>query len=338
MKKIFLPVCFLLFLGAGTAALPAQTKISGFIALDYYKDQASVLTGGTFRNGQAGLIFSGILTANVNWLSEIRMKADSDFSLNQAWIQLASSSYIKPKLGLYLVPFGIFNQSSRPHQTALIDFPLPVQFFYPRDWRDLGLVLEGRFFGLNYSAYAGNGTRESEYLSGGQQFEDQNSNKSLGLRLNLPVDQGLDVSYSLYRGKYDSEDARFLLMHAVSGGWTTEGFQITGEYYWANLDNPDGYDSGDAEGYYVQLMMNLGGFRPVGSYQSLVYADPFHGPGFSSQPQPGAGVDLNESRWILGLNYILSEKALLKLEYQFNNNQPGEEEGRVLLFQAALSF
>lgn len=316
----------------------AQTKVSGFIALDYIKEKADSLAEGTFRNGQAGLIFSGVLTQNINWLSEIRMQSGSEFSLNQAWVQLSSSLYIRPKIGLYLVPFGIYNQSSRPHQTALIDFPLPVQYLYPRNWRDLGLVLEGQFLGLNYSAYTGNGLQESEYLNGGQQFEDQNNNKALGFRINLPVDQGLELSYSLYRAKIDSGAARALFMHGVGGGWTTEGFQIKGEVYWADLDNPEGYDPGKAEGYYAQLMVNLGGFRPVGSYQSLVYTDPFHGAGFLSPDQPGDGIDINETRWTLGLNYILSEKALLKLEYQFDLNGSTEEEGRVLLVQAAFGF
>jgi hypothetical protein len=338
MKKILLPAFIWMFLAGGGVTLRAQVNISGFISLDYMKERAAGLMEGTFRNAQAGLVFSGLLTQDINWLSEIRMKAESEFSLNQAWIQWSASSLIQPAIGLYLVPFGIYNQSNRPHQTALIEFPLPVRYLYPRDWRDLGFVLEGRLFGLRYSAYAGNGMRESEYLNEGQQLEDHNSNKSLGFRLNIPLDQGLEGSYSIYRGKVDSDDVRSLLMHALSGGWTTEGFRFTGEYYWVNLDNPDGFEQGEAEGYYVQLMVNLGGFRPVASYQSLVYKDPFHGPGFSSPIQSGTGIDLDESCWTLGLNYILSGEAVLKLEYQFDTHQSQEEEGRVLLFQAALSF
>ncbi len=326
------------FLISGGGKISAQIKISGFIALDYVKSRTSSFTEGSFSNGQTGLVFSGILTENVNWLSEIRAAADKEFSLQQAWIQLAASSLIRPQIGLYLVPFGSYNQASRPHQTALVDFPLPVKYLYPRDWRDLGLVLEGRLLGLNYSAYTGNGTREAEYLSGGQQFEDQNSSKSVGFRLNIPLDSRLNVSYSLYREKYDQDHSRILVMHAVSGGWRTEGFQITGEYYRTDMDNPGDFDAGKAEGYYVQLMVNLGGFRPVGSYQSLVYTDPFHGPGFTSPAHAGAGIDINRSRWTLGINAVLSEKVILKLEYQFDEDESQAEEGRVLLLQAALSF
>ncbi len=334
LTKIFM----ILFAAALIQPLSAQTKISGFISLDYVKDRTDPFTGGTFRNGQAGVIFSGILTENVNWLSELRMEAESNFFLQQAWIQLGSSPHARPKIGLYLVPFGTYNQFNRPHQTALIDFPLPVQFLYPRDWRDLGLLLEGGFFGINYSVYAGNGIREAENLSRSQQFEDQNTNKGLGFRFNLPIDQSLNLYYSLYRAKYDTEDARSIFMQALSGDWTTEGFQIKGEYYWTRMDNPAEYDPGEAEGYYVQLVVNLGKLHPVGSYQRLIYTDPFHGTGFISPEEPGGGIAIDDSRWTVGLNYRLSGKALLKLEYQLDNDQALEEEGRVLLFQAALGF
>jgi len=317
----------------------AQVQTNGYFAYDYINDQVDKgIIKGTFANPRLGFTLSGAITQNSNFICEALFKEGEAVEIKQAWVSLGFSNYFIPKLGLYMVPFGKYNEENRPYQTVLINFPLTSQYLYPRDWRDLGLLIEGNVRGFNYSVYTGNGLKETDTLHKGIQFYDNNASKSIGGKIGLFVDQGFEVSYSHFRGKYDDEEERSLVYHGANIDWQAESFRILAEYIKTMIENPSDYDQGEAEGYFVQLSIRLGNIIPVGSFQKVKYYDSFHGNGYFSPLEPGKGIDLERKRWALALVYQVLENVMIKVEYDFNTNIKEEINQNALLAQLALDF
>lgn len=333
-KKILL--FFIFFPGL---LLSVQGETNGYLSFEYKKGQGQAdVSQGSFQNVLAGLIFSGEIAANVGYVSEIKFTEGNRIELEQALMVFNPSRSFNLQLGLYLVPFGKYNQSNRPHQTMLINFPLNVENIFPTSWRDTGIMLEGRIKSFFYSAYLGNGLSESENLRGGQQFRDNNTDKGKGGRVGLALSEGFEVACSYYRGKYDDGNNRNLVLQGVDLIWSSEDFQILSEYSKANLENPNDLPAGMAEGYFVQVSFGRGNLRPVGCIQWMKYKDDFHGPGFVGPDYVGEGISEEKSRWALGFVYLASQNFYLKFEYDFNREKDLEVKNNSFSVQAALSF
>jgi hypothetical protein len=335
MKTKFL--VFSIFLAALTPS--ARSEITGYLSVDYAKGQEQArLPQGSFENPRFGLVFSGEVTPRVDYFSEVRFKGESRFELEQVWVGLKPSPSLNLKFGLYLVPFGRYNQANRPHQNLLINAPLHEEKLYPLSWRDTGILAEGRLRGLFYSAYLGNGLVESVNLSDAQQFKDNNKNKGIGGRVGAALGQWSKIAFSYYRGKYDERNERNLTLRGLDFAWATEGFQLLAEYSEAAAENPESYDNGKAEGYFVQASFVMDNLRPVVSYQKMRYEDRFHGLGFISPDNPGAGIQEERSRWTVGFGYFLSPRILFKFEYDFNREKGDKIKDDSYSLQLALSF
>ena len=336
---VYLKKFFLFFLVISSLRPSAQGNTNGYLSFEYKKGQSQAdVSHGSFQNAQAGLIFSGRIAAKIDYISEIRLTEESQVELNQALVAFPASTSFNLSLGLYLVPFGKYNQSNRPHQTMLINEPLNVEKMFPSSWRDIGILLEGRIGSFFYSTYLGNGLSESENLSGAQQFRDNNVDKGKGGRVGLALSQWIEVAYSYFSGKYDEDNSRDLVLQGVDLIWSARTFQVLAEYSRALLDNPEGLGSGKTEGYFVQFSFDIAALRPVVSYQKISYEDGFHGPGFISPDIPGEGISEKRNRWSLGFVYFASQNFLLKFEYDFNREKDLELKNNSFSFQAALSF
>ena len=318
--------------------LRVQGKISGYLSFEYVRGQEQTdLTDGSFGKSQLGLIFSDELAPRIDYVAEIRFKEESRIEIEQAWVGFNLSNSLNFRLGMYVVPFGKYNQMNRPHQTMLINAPLIIEKMFPSSWRDIGIQLEGRTGGIYYSAYIGNGLYESENLEGSQQFKDNNLNKAKGARLGAALGQSFEVAFSYCTGKYDEANERDLTLQGVDLIWSSEGLQILAEYLKAILQNPESFAEGKVEGFYIQASLESGILRPVVSYQRLKYEDPFHGQGFSSA-DTGAGIFEEKKRWTLGFVYFASENVFLKFEYDFNREKDLEIKDNSYSFQVSLSF
>lgn len=330
---------FIIVLSLGFFISPVSAQINGYISAQFLKSRiGGEYENGSFINPLLGLMLSGDITTNFKYGAEFRITDVSRIEIDQAWVSLNSSDAFRVQLGLYLVPFGIYNQINRPHQTALVSPPLNSRFCYPAHWRDIGLVVEGRVSGFVYSAYLGNGLKEGVDLQSGQQFEDNNKDKGKGGRFGFSLSQGFEVAYSIHRSKYDDENSRNLTLHGADLNWTTQDWQVWAEYTKAIIDNPEGFSKGDAEGYLLQTLIFLGSFQPFASYQKIRYTDPYHGSGFSPGVGAGEGISLDKSRWALGLRYSPVPNLFVTFEYDFNGKQEGEKQADLWAVQVAFSF
>ena len=322
-----------------STAVSAQVKTNGYISVDYADGQEeSEFSEGTFQNPLVGIVLSGQVSPRMSFVAEATLAQGEKIDISQAWLGFQASPTFNFKLGLYIVPFGHYNEINLPHLTEFISPPLNVEYLFPFIWRDIGISANGLISGLSYSIYLGNGLAEKENLNKGQLFRDNNGNKCLGGKLGFTFSEGFGATYSFYRGKYDNGDSRNLTLQAAHAGWDADAFRVVFEYTKANMQHPDDFSDGKASGYYLQATLNFGNLRPVVSYQWLKYEDGFHGPGFGGEETPGAGIFEEKNRWTLGVVYSFAENVYLKLEYDYNREKDLDIKNNLLLCQVALSF
>jgi len=327
-------------LGSLGLILPAvaQYQLNGYLSAQYENGQKqSDFPEGTFGWPQAGLLFTGAAGSVFTYDLEVRFKSESQLEIEEAWVGIGRSSSFQLRLGLYLVPFGKYNTSNRPHQNPYIQTPLLPAHLYPESWRDLGVLVEGKWGGLGYAAYIGNGLAEGKDLQEGQQFKDNNGDPAAGGRAFLSLSQGFEVGVSYYRGRYDDEGQRDLELRGADISWNSQSFLITYEYGKAYLDNPEGYGRGSADGHFVLASLTLGQITPLVSYQTLVYKDPYHGED-PLDPSFVAGIAKDISRWAVGVVYSPAPNFMFKLEYDFNREASVELDNDVFLAQVSLLF
>jgi len=323
MRK--LGTIILLFLLTGS--IRAQIRTGGYIAAEYIKSQQEgECPDGTFRNPWAGITFSGQISGSVSFIAEFSLIQENKMDITQAWASLALADYANFRLGLYQVPFGQYNENSRPYQSPLVSTPLHAVHLFPYSWRDVGVVADIQISGFLFSVYLGNGLAQSTELSLGQQFKDDNSDKAWGGRVGFSLDQGFDAYYSLYNGKMDIENQNKQMMHAFNLIWKTGDFDVTSEYVVARIDNPADFSQGKAEGLLVQVAVNYKSMRPVISYQKLQYNDEFR------------LISRDLSRWTLGGILMLAQTVFLKLEYEYNRESGSSLKNNAYSCQLAVSF
>jgi hypothetical protein len=329
-KKIICGVFVTGILAAGAAGLSGQVKYGGYLSAEYLKGESgSENAGGSFQNLGAGFLASGVFSSKFGFSLEARVLSESSFQIEQAWVGLIASKSFSLKAGMYLVPFGIWNQASRPHETALIGTPLNLEFLYPASWRDLGVIVGGQVGILTYAGYLGNGLKEGETLEAGQQFSDNNKDKAWGGRLGLAFGDGIQAGASYYTGKYDDLNERRLELEGIDFSWVTDQWEVRGEATRGIIKNPASFAAGKCEGYSIWTVMNFGHVQPVGSYQTVKYVDPFHG--------GEGGILLDRNRWTAGLRFVIDKNLFIKAEYQWNDEVP-KVKNNILIVQAALSF
>ncbi|MGA2587348.1 MAG: porin [Candidatus Aminicenantales bacterium] len=325
--------------GLIAAPLAAEVRVSGYFSLDFLKGQSqSPYSAGSFQNVQAGLLLSGNLSSLFTYALEIQSKAEMKFEIEQAWVGFLWSDAVHVKAGLYLVPFGKYNESGRAFQTSLVQAPLPVGEIFPTSWRDVGILIEGKTGLLTYAAYIGNGLAEEESLRAGQQFMDNNRDKGRGARLGLALSQNLEAGLSYYTGKFDAENKRALTLKGVDVTWSDTDFRLSGEYTKAEIENPAPYARGTAEGWFVLCSITVGQFAPFVAYEKFRYEDVFHGAGFAGSFASGSGIFDDRDVWAFGITAAPHQNVILKIEYDINKKNGLELKNNVFRAQAAVHF
>jgi len=312
-------------------ALPVRSQVQagGYLSLEYIKGQAeSAYPKGNTANLMAGVLAQGRVGQKFGFSVEGRTLGVSSFGLVQAWAGFMPAETFTVKAGLFLVPFGTWNRSSRPHQTVLVRTPLNLEYLYPESWRDIGVVVEGQVGVLTYSAYLGSGLAEADRLGGGQQFEDNNNDWAKGGRLGLVFSQQIQAGISYYTGKMDEQGLRDLTLEGADLAWVTPQWEVHGEYTKALIDNPEPFERGKSEGWHVWMTMSLRSIQPFGSYQTVAYTDAYH----------GGGIALDRSRWAAGLRFVLNGSLFIKAEYDWNKEKGTALKNNQLQVQLGLSF
>jgi hypothetical protein len=76
------------------------------------------------------------------------------------------------------------------------------------------------------------------------------------------------------------------------------------------------------------MIMDLRRFQPIGSFQKVKVDDPYR----------GDGLLRDQSRWTMGLRYVVGSTFFIKAEYVWNQEKEPILKNNQLQIQAALSF
>ncbi len=148
MKKTFLGIGIFLLASVGAVA---EVQTGGYLSFSFLKGQAmSGVSQGSFQDVRGGALATGDLGQGFSFLVEARFRSESTFDLEQALAGFKLGASGDLRLGLFLVPFGKYNESNRPQQTVLVATPLSLEAAYPESWRDIGLTAQGRIGFLRY--------------------------------------------------------------------------------------------------------------------------------------------------------------------------------------------
>lgn len=163
----------------------------------------------------------------------------------------------------------------------------------------------------------------------GANYEDNNSDKMLGLRFRAASMGGLTVQASAFRGAYD--DAGSLDLRGANLGvvWTPASgsrrpLELKGEVTW--LEEEYAHDGAeetvDLSGYYLQASRRFGDWEPVARWSQL------------SRTVAGEGILIPRRRQLaLGLNYWISPSVPVKVAYHM---EPDGTDG--LFIEWAMGF
>jgi len=335
MKRILSGIGTLLIASLGFSA---EIQTGGYLSFSLLKGQEGGRRGPrNSRGSRGGALASGDLGQGFSFLVEARFRSESRFELEQALAAFKLGGSGDLRLGLFLVPFGKYNESNRPQQTVLVNLPLNLEAAYPESWRDIGLTTQGRIGFLRYAAYLANGLGEKDGAAAGQMFRDINKDKAKGGRMGIVLGEGFEIGGSYYMGKYDADNSFRLVLEGADLTWVTKDYEVRGEYTRGVWNNPGGAPDGKADGFFGLVALYMGKLQPVASFQRW---DPGEsGPGLPLIALEG-GVELLSvrSRWALGARYFLSPTFVVKAEYDINREKGPALKNNLVVVQAAISF
>jgi hypothetical protein len=335
MKKALFAIGVLLLASFGFGAV---VQTGGYLSFAFQKGQEqSGASHGSFQDLKGGVLASGDLGQGLSFLVEARFRSESTFELEQALAGFRLGASGDLRLGLFLVPFGKYNESNRPQQTVLVGTPLNLEAAYPESWRDIGLTAQGRVGFLRYAAYFANGLGEKDGAAAGQLFRDINKDKAMGGRLGFIAGEGFEVGVSHYSGKYDANNALRLTLDGADLTWVTKDYEVRGEYTRGRWKNPGGLPDGKADGFFGLVALYLGKLQPVASFQRWDPGDPSAGLHLIVL-KGGAETLVVRSRWALGARYYLGPSFVVKAEYDINREKGLALKNNLVQIQAAVSF
>ncbi|NQT63737.1 MAG: hypothetical protein HQ556_12315 [Candidatus Marinimicrobia bacterium] len=256
------------------------------------------------------------------------------------------------RVGMFLLPFGTFSERLHPRWiNRLPSSPLGFGHDPIGPMRDMGIELRGNTKlgsrSLSYSLYSTNGPSlndgEDHDLSEDEagmlnylNFEDNNSNKAIGGRLGIfPLaSPALELGFSgqiaevgNHETEYENTAANLyaLDMSYVNNIIFLKGVvDLKGQLNQINVDDESYFSDEDSSSYSFlnqsQASYLQASFRPAYVRNSFVKNLEIVGRYSQIETPEGALWESNQSQYVVGLNYWLDWRTVLKIAYQVNES------------------
>ena len=239
--------------------------------------------------------------------------------LVDAMVDVVFAEYADLRFGQFRVPFGAENDTSSA-ELDTINFSQPVSKLAPgRDvgtmGRDVGAMLTGQVSVFDYSLGLFNGA--------GANKTDTNDAKDFAGRVGVKPFDFLTIGASLYKGKADAAAGAPLIRRDRTGlhaGVSFEDVSLKGEMIWA----ADG--EMDRRGWFVQA----GWFVLPKQLQIVAKVDAYD--------KNTALDDDRTNLYTAGLNWMISGKTKLQVNYEYLRNELGGTVNKALLVQFQAGF
>ncbi len=320
--------------------LPTSPVLGGYLYTEFFSSKAST---DTFDIHYLNVNLAGRIHDRVSYRAEFEFEHGGGESeppfIEQAYMDVWFKPYMALRIGAIIAPFNRFDDFHAPLENMLITRPQMSREVNVSAWKEVGVNLHGNLIVssdlyFNYDLYVINGLGSGNRLRGSRQYRDNNDAKSLGFRLSGVFQDQWELGGSFYHGAWDDNSRHNLDMFGVHFLGKTGDLSLHAEYSKALSGNPDPFETGKAQGYFVQgAYLIRGQFRPTVRFGSLDYLDMNNTLGRSS-------TDFDRRILALGFNYYLTSSVVFKIEYDlyFPGSREADENKDLLGFQAAVRF
>ncbi|REE80295.1 hypothetical protein BX611_1937 [Lutibacter oceani] len=369
MKRIILPLIAMFFVSnlvAQQDSKPSKTQFmirgygsAGFQALNDEGEKESSFNNGTF----APII---LFKFSDKFMFETEMEfayenGELETALEYANAMYTVNKYITIRAGKFLLPYGTFMERLHPSWiNKLSSVPLGFGHDGIAPSSGVGVELRGAFIlngsRFNYALYSTNGPTlndgndepEEAGILHFDNYEDNNKNKSVGGRIGfLPfTDSSTEVGFSFLNAKVGDKDSNY---KDVSSNLIAYDFSfvkkvnslggiidIKAQYNTSVTDDAiyiEVHEDGDEEEYtfenssdsfYAQLS-----YKPTMSASNFLKNIELVGRYSELNTPEGAEWESNVNQTAFGVNYWLSWRSAIKVNYQIADGTGGHGGGRI---------
>ncbi len=254
-----------------------------------------------------------------------------EVELEQAYIEADITDAMRARAGVFLLPVGIINETHEPPTFYGVERNPVEHDIIPATWWAAGLALAGEFgAGWHYDLAIHEGLQASgpSYQPRGGRQESAKAvaeNLAYTARLKWTGITGLELAGSLH---YQSDitqgndpDAGGAWLYEAHAIYQRGPFGLKALYARWNLDGagPEAVGADRQDGGYIEPSWKLNdGFGLFTRYNVWDNA-------------AGNGVASRKSQWNVGLNWWLDPDVVVKLDYQYQDNDDGIEHNGVNL-------
>jgi hypothetical protein len=282
---------------------------------------------------------------------------NNNVDLDQAWLEYSVNEYLKPRVGIVLVPFGRFNLESFDPVQEFTTRPIYALKVVPSVWAETAAGFTGRatlgsgegggWFkdtAIEYQFYVMNGLNDNisnrdslrDARGGARVTGDNNHDKAVVGRVLAKLRPGVEIGVSGYTGTYDNTGKR---MHAVNVDVRLfkDPFELLAEGATFELE-PGGLSSATSQLNQPVPAYLRGGFIEgryrfwpqwlTGSWLARGFDDPKFAALLRIEQSTVAnrlGPAIRESRLSIGMNFRPIPTVAFKAEYLFNFNRATDQ-------------
>jgi len=300
-------------------------------------------------------------------LFEAELELELEHGATELALEYANMAYLlgdnlTVRLGLFLLPFGTFSERLHPRWiNRLPSSPLGFGHDPIGPMRDLGIELRGNTKigsrSLNYSLYATNGPSlndgtnhdleaEEAGMLNYRNFDDNNANKAIGGRVAIfPFSSpSLELGFSgqvagvgAHETDYEETFANLYaldLSYVGNIGFLKGVIDLKGQLNSIKVDDAQYFSEEDSSYYSFENQSQVAYFqaayRPSFVRNSVVKNLEFVGRYSQLSTPEGALWESEQSQYVIGLNYWLDWRTVLKIAYQVTDavteEGPGDDE------------
>jgi len=286
-------------------------------------------------------------------LFEAELELELEDGATELALEYANMSYLlndnlTVRLGLFLLPFGTFSERLHPRWiNRLPSSPLGFGHDPIGPMRDLGIEFRGNTKlgsrSLNYSLYATNGPAlndgsnpdlepEEAGLLKYNNFDDNNANKAIGGRIGIfplstpSLELGFSGQYAgvgAHETDYEETMANLYaldLSYVSNIGFMKGIIDFKGQLNNISVDNAQYFSEEDSVIYTFENQSQVAylqaAYRPSFVRNSVLKNLEFVGRYSQLSTPEGALWESEQSQYVIGLNYWLDWRTVLKIAYQ----------------------
>ncbi|MEW4981585.1 MAG: porin [Cycloclasticus sp.] len=283
------------------------------------------------------LFFGHEFSDDIRFFSELEVEhsiagegKSGEVELEQAYIDFDLNDNHTARAGLFLLPVGIINETHEPPTFYGTERNPVEKNIIPATWWAAGAGLNGQLGGgFSYDAYVhsglavpGTGKNAWKVRSGRQKVSKAKANDPAatarlkytgipGLELAVSAQYQQDMGQGLVAGL---DSGTLIETHAI---WKSGPFGVKALYAAWDIDGSEVKAAGadEQEGFYIEPSYKI-------SEKFGVFAR-------FNQWDNQAGSSASESekeQWDIGVNYWPHENVVIKADYQYQNNDDGEDQ------------